>query len=115
MNLIEAIKKAQAAKVKVETKFTWHYTTRLTCVTTSVSPGLISPDYLVAIIGDISEYDLLRDNWEVEAKRVTITAKDYWKAVEEANKERESSRLFGVVFYLDELPALVAKKLGLED
>lgn len=74
MNLIEAIKKAKEKRVSVIAGSAWSYTSdgvgrsNIAC-----APGLVSPDFLLGIIGQIAEHCLLRDDWGVESKKERLS------------------------------------------
>ena len=66
MNLIDAIKLAKEQNLPVFHPNGFNYTDRLCSGPASVGPGKISPEYLLAIIGQIYEADLLSNDWDVE-------------------------------------------------
>lgn len=113
MNIIEAIKKAKEQGVHVSYPEPWHYTLGgmgYVFYSTSITPGLVNPEWLLGIIGGIDGQFLLSDKWEVAQRKVTITPGHFWNAYGSVLKEEGPTLKYDRVEFIKRL----AVKLGLE-
>ncbi len=75
MNLLAAIMEARKLGVSVTTR------TGFTIGDTSIAPGLVDPEYLLANIGSIGRFYLLHtEMWEIEEKKISISLSDLKEA-----------------------------------